>query len=147
MLPTASSFLITIIISGWGGGMHMAGGGGGCTWPGGGGGGCTEGGGGIHVHPVHPPGSETNFSLDPDPKQDPKLLFRIRNTILKAIHIHNTEYLQNILPAITFWICWSTCEAGGLGDWPITSSLTERRSGKSSRSLAVRLAGSAFSLP
>ena len=61
------------------------------------GGGCTEGGGGIHVHPVHPPGSETNFSLDPDPKQDPKLLFRIRNTILKAIHIHNTEYLQKHL--------------------------------------------------
>ncbi len=25
-------------------------------------------------------GSETNFRPDPDPKQDPKLLFRIRNT-------------------------------------------------------------------
>ncbi len=29
-------------------------------------------------------GSETNFRPDPDPKQDPKLLFRIHNTAYKA---------------------------------------------------------------
>jgi hypothetical protein len=42
LLPTASSFLITSL-SGWEGGMHMAGGG------------MHRGGGGMHVHPVHPP--------------------------------------------------------------------------------------------
>ncbi len=40
--------------------------------------------------------SETNFRPDPDPKQDPKLLFRIRNTDgsgseMKPMRIYNTN--------------------------------------------------------